>query len=56
MSHLKTELGDGNKLNGSKFHAVVTVLYNSIHLRQQRYLILIINQQIHLHKNFTLST
>ena len=38
MSHLKTELGDRNKLNDSKFQAVVTVFYNSTDLRQHRYL------------------
>ena len=40
MSHLKTELGGGNKLNDSKFHAVFTVFYNSTDQRQQRYLTL----------------
>jgi len=36
MSHLKTELADGCKLNDSKFYAVVTVFDNSTDLRQQR--------------------
>jgi len=38
MSDLKPELGDGNKLNYSTFHAIVTTFYISTDLRQQRYL------------------